>query len=431
MRFETRLPVLATAVVSAFLATAAPGYAAEKVTYYENVAPILQANCQSCHQPTGRNMAALVAPMSLMTYEETRPWARAISRKVQSREMPPWFASAPTGVFSNERGLTDKEIQTLVAWVDAGSPAGDKAHATPPPVTIEAQSGGWSLGKPDFVVKIPKPFFVPDDAQDLQVTFYTTLTDELLPHDVTVRAWEFRSGTYGPGRNTIHHMCAGVEEPGFDVNTAEVVSEASLALGCIAGGAEPTELPEGFGREIKKGSTISMAMHYYKSGGPGTGYTNEAEIGFYLAKGPIEHKVATRAIGGQGFEIPPRAENHRVGSAMTLKKDTLLIALWPHAHLRAVTARYVATYPDGRKEVLLDVPRYDQSWQVTYKYRQPKLLPKGTRIDVDMRYDNSAGRAAKRQFDSNKTVSYGPRTQDEMMLGFFAYTELETTLTQQ
>jgi hypothetical protein len=185
-------------------------------------------------------------------------------------------------------------------------------------------------------------------------------------------------------------------------------------------------LPDGFGRLIKKGSTISMGMHYYKEAGPGTGYTNEAEVGFYFANGPIKHIVGSRAIGNRSFEIPPGAENHRVGGVMTLNNDTLLIALWPHAHLRAKTARYVAIYPDGRKELLLDVPRYDQSWQVTYKYRQPKLLPKGTRIEVEMTYDNSASRAAKRQFDSNKTVFYGPRTQDEMMLGFFEFAELQT-----
>jgi hypothetical protein len=166
-------------------------------------------------------------------------------------------------------------------------------------------------------------------------------------------------------------------------------------------------------------------MHYYKQPGAGSGYTNQAEIGFYFAKGPVAHKVRTKAIGTFGFEIPPQKSDYRVGAAETLEKDTYILAYWPHAHLRAKAARYVATYPDGRKELLLDVPRYDQTWQVTYKLREPKLLPKGTRIDVEMIYDNSAARGAKRQFNPEIGVKFGPRTQDEMMLGFLSFAEVD------
>jgi len=270
-----------------------------------------------------------------------------------------------------------------------------------------------------------EPYFVNDDAQDLQGTFSVKLTDEMLPNDVTVRAWEFRAGTYIAGKDTVHHMCGGVAEPGQTVANEAGKGAANLALGCIAGGAEPQELPEGFGRELKKGSTITFNMHYYKQAGPGTGYENQAEVGFYFARGPIKYKVQSKSIGTTGFEIPPHKVNYRIGAAETLQKDTLYLAYWPHAHLRATAARYTATHPDGRKEVLLDVPRYDQSWQVTYKLRQPKLLPKGTRIDVEMLYDNSADRAAKRQFNPNLAIRNGPRTQDEMMLGFVSFAELE------
>jgi mono/diheme cytochrome c family protein len=430
MKFEPKMSLLAV-LVGAGLATATPGFAAsDKVTYYDSVAPIIQANCVSCHQPAGKNLGSLVAPMSLMTYEEARPWARAIARRVKAREMPPWFADEPKAVFSNERGLTDQQIKTIVAWVDGGAPAGDRSKAPPavPAHAAEADSGGYSLGKPDLIVKMPEPFAVSDEAQDVQGTFHTKLTDEMLPRDVVVRAWEFRAGTYLKGQDTVHHMCGGVRDPNF---VASAVAEAgkgadNLSLGCIAGGAEPILLPEGFGRELKKGSTITMNMHYYKQPGPGTGYVNQAEIGFYFAKGPVKFKVKSTAIGTAGFEIPPGRVGYRVGGAETLEKDTLILAWWPHAHLRATAAKYTATYPDGTKEVLLNVPRYDQTWQVTYKYKQPKLLPKGTRIDMEMWYDNSADRAVKRQFDPGRTISYGPRTQDEMMLGFYSFAELET-----
>jgi hypothetical protein len=400
------------------------------VTFYAQVAPIFQANCVSCHRPAGQNIGSLVAPMSLMTYEDARPWARAIALKVKGREMPPWFADAPKGVFTNERGLSDKEIDTILAWVNGGSPAGDKSKAPPPVRFADTDNGGYSLGKPDLIVKMPQ-YVLTDEAQDVQGVFTVQLTDEILPHDVTVRAWEFRAGTYLAGKDTVHHMCGGVIEPGQASPTPAEMGDggkgaASLGLGCIAGGAEPQQLPEGFGRELKKGSTILFNMHYYKQPGAGSGYTNQAEIGFYFAKGPVAHKVRTKAIGTFGFEIPPQKANHRVGAAETLEKDTFILAYWPHAHLRATAARYVATYPDGRKELLLDVPRYDQSWQVTYKLREPKLLPKGTRIDVEMMFDNSAARGAKREFNPNIGVKFGPRTQDEMMLGFLSFAEVDS-----
>src|SRR5437762_654682 len=147
MRFHSQMRAMAVAVAGVVLMARA-GYAADaKVTFYEQVAPIMQANCVTCHQPAGKNIGSLVAPMPLTTYEEARPWARAIALKVKAREMPPWFAEGPKGVFSNERGLTTKEIETIVAWVDAGSPAGDKSKATAPPVALktEAESGGFSL----------------------------------------------------------------------------------------------------------------------------------------------------------------------------------------------------------------------------------------------------------------------------------------------
>jgi mono/diheme cytochrome c family protein len=429
MKLTCRAALLAAGISAGITTT---GYAAD-VTFYEHVAPIFQANCVSCHRPAGQNIGSLVAPMSLMTYEEARPWARSIALKVKGREMPPWFADTPKGVFTNERGLTDKEIATIVAWVNGGSPAGDRSKAPPPVRFADTDNGGYSLGKPDLIVKMA-PYAVSDEAEDVQGVFAVQLTEEMLPHDVTLRAWEFRAGTYLAGQDTVHHMCGGVIEPGEAPGALAELGDggkgaASLGLGCIAGGAEPQQLPEGFGRELKKGSTILFNMHYYKQPGAGSGYMNQAEIGFYFAKGPVAHKVRTKAIGTFGFEIPPQRANYRVGAAETLEKDTFVLAYWPHAHLRATAARYVATYPDGRTEVLLDVPRYDQTWQVTYKLREPKRLPKGTRIDVEMIFDNSSARGAKREFNPNIGVKFGPRTQDEMMLGFLSFAEVDNAAT--
>jgi hypothetical protein len=283
-------------------------------------------------------------------------------------------------------------------------------------------NNGWTLGKPDLVVQIPEPFFVPDDAEDLNVTFHTRVTEEMLARDVMVRAWEFRSGTYVAGKDTVHHMGGGILPPGFD---PEADGANSSSLGFTAGGTEPNVLPEGYGVILVKGSTISFSMHYNKESGPGTGFWNRAEIGFYFAKGPIKHIVRSRTIGNSDFEIPANTARYRIGAAWTTKHDTLLMALWPHAHLRGAAFRYMATYPDGRQELLLEIPNYDQKWQISYRYREPKLVPKGTRIDVTTWYDNTAARAAKQKFNPNIPVRNGPRTQDEMLSGLLSYVELE------
>ena len=374
-------------------------------------------------------MGGLVAPMPLGTYQETRPWARAIAAKVAKREMPPWFSDGPKGVFKNERGLTDQEIQTILEWVKTGSAEGDRARALAPAEFADVSNGGWTLGPPDIIVALPEPYVLKDEDEDVQGTFVVKLTEDILPRDVTVRAWELRAGTSSAElNNAVHHMCGGAHRPGTEAEGRRSGDEGGkelASLGCSAGGAEPFELPDGYGRKLFANGTVTMGMHYYKRSGPGTGFTNQPAIGFYLAKGPVKHIVDTQSISNRSFEIPPYNDHYPVGGATTLKKDTLLFALWPHAHLRATTARYTATYPDGRTELLLDVPRYDQSWQITYKYREPKLLPKGTRLEVVMHFDNSAARAERRGFKPDIPVWYGPRTQDEMMLGFFTYAELE------
>ena len=433
-----RMSLRDASVVALFLVpfVAAPAMAENKgdgsETYYEDVLPILQENCQTCHREAGLNLSGLLAPMPLMNYEQTRPWARSIARKVETREMPPWFASAPLGVFENERRLTDGEIQTILSWVEAGAPAGDRADAPPAKMFAEQTNDGWSHGTPDFVIQIEEPYTVPDDAYDINVAFRVPLTEANLPEDVVVRGWEIRTGADGSG---VHHVCL-FAQPGEAGPTPPVSSAADGApiplaglLSCVAEGAESGMLPEGFGLELKTGQTLEFNIHFNKESGAGTAFESQAEAGFFLADESVEHLVFNDSLGNMGFSIPPNQKDYRIGMARTLKKDTLLLNFWPHAHLRATAARYVAYYPDGREELLLDVPTYDQSWQLTYKYKEPKLLPKGTRIEADFWYDNTAARGARRGFDSNLRVGFGPRTNDEMALAFISYVELDDTQT--
>jgi len=420
--------VLAFGLVSALAVPSFAGNEAESaVTYYKDVLPIMQENCQTCHRESGANISGLVAPMSFMDYKETRPWARSIARKVESKEMPPWFATAPKGVFENERGLTDDEISTIVTWVEAGAPAGDMTDAPPAKQWAEAANDGWTHGKPDFVIKMD-PYVVEDDVYDLNIIFYKKLTEAELPKDTWVRGWEFRTGD----NRITHHMCsstippsAQVHEDGTAVEGDGSDVEGSTLLSCVAEGGESGILPEGYGVLLEKGSMLSFNMHYNKEPVAGSAETVQSEIGFFLSKEPPRYQVKNDSLYNRGFEIPPNHPNYRVGSSRVLEKDTLVLNYWPHAHTRAVAARYTAFYPDGTEELLLDVPKYDQGWQITYKYKEPKLLPKGTRIDVDFWYDNTEARGAIRKFDPNLSVGYGERTNDEMSLGFIGYAEIE------
>ncbi|MDP6580643.1 MAG: hypothetical protein QF681_08310 [Vicinamibacterales bacterium] len=401
---------------------AAPGQASNEadVTYYADVLPIIQDNCQSCHRSEGLNLAGVVAPMSFMSYAETRPWARAIAQKVEAHEMPPWYASAPNGVFSNERGLTDEEISTILSWVDAGAPAGDSADAPAPLQFAEEASGGWSLGTPDFVFQLDEPYFVDDEVYDLNISFFKTLTEEELPDNVWIRGWEFKTGA----GSVAHHMCGFVRGPSPDGEVAEAdkgAAGAGYLLTCIAEGAEAVMLPDGYGLELEAGSTITYNMHYHKQPGEGSGVWTQPEIAFFVEERPVEYRVINDSIGNTGFELPPGISDYRIGSGRTFEQDTYLLTYWPHGHLRAKAARYTATYPDGREELLLDVPEYTQGWQETYKLAEPKLIPKGTRVDVSIWYDNTPDRGARFDFSPALTPGHGPRTDDEMSLGFIGY----------
>ena len=204
----------------------------------------------------------------------------------------------------------------------------------------------------------------------------------MLPEDVWVRGWEFRTGD----NRITHHMCSSVIPPNEQVNIDGSVVEdegapTSGLLSCVAEGAESGMLPEGYGVMLQQGSMVSFNMHYHKEPAEGSGETVRSEVGFFFADEEPRYKVINDAIGNRGFEVPPNHPSYRVGSSRVLEKDTMVLTLWPHAHIRAFASRYTATYPDGSEEVLLDVPEYDQGWQVTYKYKEPKLLPKGTRID--------------------------------------------------
>lgn len=422
----SRLTKSAVMVLGAALVIAGAPAMAESsgpVTFTKDVLPILQENCQTCHRKGGRNMSGMIAPMSFESYQETRPWAKAIAQVVDSREMPPWDASPNQhGIFKNERTLTAEEIDTILTWVKQGARQGNPADA-PAPVKW---NDGWWMGEPDLVMSFPEPFLVEDDVQDLYHNVTLKLTEEQLPEDKWVSIAEFR-----PGSEVVHHIIAYVADPdseeytaapeGENVEEDEEFLRSRRMIGGLAPGTDPGYYPDGFGIPVKKGSELTFAMHYHKEAGPGTAVYDNSVIALKFTDEKPSHEMVITNIAHGAFEIPPRAKDWVVHGAETFDKDIVLLNLFPHMHLRGVGSTYTAFYPDGTSEVLLEVPNYDFNWQMYYHYKEPKLIPAGTRIEVELVYDNSPENAERAGFNPNRAVRFGGPTTDEMDLGWYTY----------
>ena len=368
-----------------------------RVTFYKDVLPILQENCQTCHRTAGANMSGMIAPMALTSYAEVRPWAKAIARQVEARNMPPWHASKEFhGVFAGERTLSEDEIATITNWADQGGAAGNAADA---PAPVQWQDSGWYFGAPDMIVKLPEPYLVKDEITDEYVDIPVTITKEMLPEPRWVRAAEIHAGC-----EAVHHVIA-------------------RPLAGNAPGVQPKSLPEGYGSYLEPGTTVNFEMHYHKEAGAGTAVWDQTEIGVWFHTKPVYHEVASTAIGNTSFQIPPHAGNWRVGSSRVFEKDTLLLTMMPHMHLRGKAAKYTAFWPDGTTEVILDVPRYDFNWQTVYEYPEPRLIPAGTRIDCEMYFDNSEANPSNP--DANASVVFDGPTTAEMMLGWISICDAE------
>ncbi len=388
----------------------------ERVTFSKDVLPILQENCQSCHRPAGANLAGMIAPMSLMTYQEVRPWVKSIARAIKTKEMPPWHASEAThGHFKNERTLSADEIGIIVKWAESGARRGNPGDAPDP---VEFSATGWNLGTPDLVVAFDEPYFLEDEVEDLYHNVTVKVSEADLPNDRWIRVVEFK-----PGSEVVHHIIGYASGSGDAAGaSAEEGEQTRGMIGGIAPGTDPDEFPEGTGVLLPKGATVIFAMHYHKESGPGTGQWDKSAMGFAFHEKPVTHPVELSTISYGPFEIPPGHSNWRVGASRTFDEDTLLLAMLPHLHLRGKAARYTAYYPDGTEEVLLDVPHYDFNWQTSYKYAENKLLPAGTRIEMDLYYDNSDEQAAQIGFNSQRAVRFGGPTTDEMDLAWITIT---------
>jgi len=380
----------------------------QSVTFSKDVAPILQDNCQTCHRP------GEAAPMSLLTYQQARPWAAAISENVTLKKMPPWFADPKYGHFANDRSLKQKDIDTLVAWAKSGAKEGDPKDLPKPAAFLE----GWNIGKPDLQIEMPAEFKVPASGT---LDYQYILIPGNFKQDTWVEQAEVRPGN----RPLVHHVIAFVRPPGskymkgaqpgipFVPKEGDEGGPNELLVG-YAPGMVTTQLAPGRAKLVQAGSDIILQMHYTANGKEGVDRT---KVGFVFAKFPVKERVITLAATNHKFEIPPNDPNYKVNATFEFADDAKVIAYLPHMHLRGKDFEYRAVYPTGEKETLLNVPNYSFSWQLTYFPVKELVVPKGTKIECTAHFDNSANNPNNP--DPNKTVRYGDQSWEEMMFGFF------------
>jgi mono/diheme cytochrome c family protein len=379
--------IAAAGLLIASAAFAAPN-APAPVTFNKDVLPLLQKQCQECHRP------GEVAPMSFITYKETRPWAKAIKAAVLTRKMPPWFADPGYGHFANERRLSQAEIDKIAAWVDNGSPEGD-AKDKPAPVSF---ASGWSIGKPDIVVEFPHPVSLPASGLVDQTNLLVKVN---FPHDIWVKAAEVRPGN----PKVVHHMKAWIRPPGSpwmkDAPEGEIYlptrgqfSEATTTLATSTEGPRPVldilakynpgvNAQEftlgGAAKFIAAGSDIVFELHYVTTGKP---ETDRSRVGMVLASAPPEKRYLTiTGVNNNTFVIPAHAGHYEVKAQATVQAETWLAWVQPHMHLRAKDYELRALYPSGESEILLKGP-FDFNWQLGYEFAKPVMLPKGTRLET-------------------------------------------------
>jgi hypothetical protein len=388
-------------------ATEAPGCAVEgeskpaanaSVSYHKDVAPILQRACQECHRP------GEIGPFSLLRYEQARAAAKRMKEVVTQRRMPPWHANPEHGKWENDRRLSDKEISTITSWIDAGCPEGNKTEAP----AEKKWSDGWAIGTPDLVVKCPSATDVPAEGT---IPYKYVRVKVPITEDKWVQAAEVRPGE----RSVVHHILVFVEYP-RERRKDQPPIDGGLFNGYFAvmvPGERPVLYHEGMGKLLPAGSHLIFQIHYTANG---KAAKDQSQAGFVFSKVPVKNEVVTRGIVDRKIKIPPGADNHREEAQFTFHGDAKILSFLPHLHLRGKSFRYTAIHPDGKEEVLLDVPAYDFRWQNIYRYPEPKFVKDGTKIKAVAHYDNSKNNPANP--DPNATVTWGEQSWDEMLIGY-------------
>jgi peroxiredoxin len=371
-----------------------------EVTYASHVAAILQRRCMECHRE------GEIGPMELTSYDSAVAWSDTIAEVIDQGRMPPWFADPKHGRFLHDPTLSSEEKETIRAWVTAGCPEGDRSQAPANPTFTD----GWLMqGKPDVVYHMSdKPFSVPAEGE-IQYQYYTI--DPGFTEDKWILGAEARPGN----RSVVHHILVFCNRPGKFYPPGlpgELIS-------AYAPGMQPTVCAQpNMALLIPKGSKIIMQLHYTANGRP------QEDLSYFGLKFfPDPSKVEWELRPGMAINvllrIPAFADNHRVPAMFKFGEDSLLLGVNPHMHMRGKSFVYEAVYPDGRRETIMNCPKYDFNWQLGYQYAEPLKMPKGTTLACTAHFDNSTNNPSNP--DPSKVVTFGDQTWDEMMIGWFYY----------
>jgi peroxiredoxin len=393
------------------------------VTYHKDVLPILQKHCQECHRP------GEVGPFSLMTYRQAVNWADDVKEYTQKRVMPPWKIHEGMD-FQNERRLSDKEIATLAAWADGGTPEGDPKDA-PPPVKF---AEGWRRGTPDMILTVPEDFQLGPTGRDLMRNFVlpSGLTEDKYVEAVEVRAGNSRIvhhgvltiDTAGQGRKMekeqqakpptpIHEMDKG---PGF--TSSMIVGVSGGLLDVWVPGQMPRTLPEGTGIRLPKGSDIILQLHYHRDGRL---EKDRTQVGLYFTKKKVERPMQDGFVLAFFLTIPAGKDHFVVKGTSTVSQDITLYDIMPHMHMLGKEFKVEMTPPDGKKTLVLHIKEWDYNWQETYYFKEPLKLKAGTKLDIEGVYDNSV-KNPNNPFSPPQSVSFGEQTFNEMCLAIMSGT---------
>jgi peroxiredoxin len=372
-----------------------------KISYSEDIAPLLVDNCVTCHRNGG------IGPFAMTSYSVVQGFSPMIREVIRTKRMPPWHADPHVGTFEGDRSLTNEEKEKIVHWIEAGSPRG---KGPDPLADLHKTWPEWTFGEPDLVITLPGYEVPATGVVDYQRYVVANTTGR----DVWVRATDTIPGD----RTVLHHVLTGVYDPKLP-ERPRMIRASSGELGGYVPGNGPVLYPEGTGVLVPKDCSFAFQVHYTTSGKATRDVTR---VGLYFLKEPPKYEFKTAVIANPRLSIPANTKEHPESMTYEFKNEVLMFSLTPHAHYRGRSSTFVAQYPDGRQELLLSVPKYDFNWQTTYSLTTPKVIPAGTKVVHSTVYDNSTQNPSNP--DPNRVVPWGEQSWDEMLYGVIRYREM-------
>ncbi len=375
-----------------------PERSARPVTYHNRISRIVQNRCQSCHRP------GEAAPFALMDYRQVKKRRSMIEWAIEDGIMPPWFAEPESGPWANDCSLTDSELRDFLAWIAEDAPEGEPSQAPLERTWVD----GWTIGQPDLVVTIPKPFTVPAEGVVDYQYFYAQCD---LPEDRWVKAVELRT----TGGEVVHHALLFLEAPkkeGGGRRNRNFQTGGETFFASYAPGQPGITFEAGTGKLLPANSWLKFQMHYTVNG---TETIDETSVGFVFADEPLI-EVRTSSAINDGFTIPPQTFDYEVSSEFRFPESGRLVSLFPHTHVRGVRFACELVTPDGEVQDLLSLPFYDFNWQLNYRLANPVFVTPGTKLRATAWYDNTPENPANP--NPNAAVRFGEQTWEEMMIAY-------------